>query len=228
MALVCSLARNNLRVFSANGRMVGLGECVSLIGNRRIMSQIENLDPIGQTVPDTHAASREFSPALITHILAPTDLSDESRKTLDYAVRLAEHFHAKLTLVHVWAPPYSQRRVPRALDPVAVQRNHERAEFILRRLQDTIRERHCDTESYFLSHEPCSRIVTVAKNAEVDLIVISTHDYDWLTRVVEGSDAERILRDATRPVWIVREREFIGHPSNNRQSQHTIILSYDY
>jgi nucleotide-binding universal stress UspA family protein len=173
------------------------------------MSQTENLDPIGQTVPDTHAASQNSSPGLITHILAPTDLSDESRKTLDYAVRLAERFHAKLTLVHVWAPPDSHRGVLGALDPVAIQRNQERAEFILRGLQDIVRERHCDTESYFLTGEPCSRIVTVAKNGEVDLIVISTHDYDWLTRVVEGSHAEKILRDATCPVWIVREKEFI-------------------
>jgi universal stress protein A len=178
--------------------------------NRRIMSQIENLGQIGQIVPHTLIASRDFAPALITHILAPTDLSDESRKTLDYGVQLAEHFHAKLTLVHVWTMPDSHRGVLGALDPVAIQRSHEREEFMLRSLQTIIRERHSDTESYFLTGDPCTQIVAVAKSAEVDLIVISTRDYDWLTRVVEGSDAEKILRDATCPVWIVREKKFIG------------------
>ena len=171
------------------------------------MSQTENLDPTGQIVPDSHIAPRDLSPALITHILAPTDLSDESRRTLDYAVRLSEHFHARLTLVHVWTTPGSHTGVLGALDPEAIVRSKDRAEFILRGLQDIIRERHSDTESYFLTGETCSQIVEVAKSSGVDLIVISTHDYDWLTRAVEGSDAEKILRDATCPVWIVREKE---------------------
>jgi nucleotide-binding universal stress UspA family protein len=169
------------------------------------MSQTEYLGQVGQMVPDTKIPSQDFSRALIAHILAPTDLGDESRKTLDYAVRLAEHFHARLTLVHVWTTPSSHAGVLGALDPEAIQRSKERAEFILRSLQDIIRERHSDTESYFLTGEPCSQIVAVAKSSVVDLIVISTHDYDWLTRMVEGSDAEKILRYATCPVWIVRD-----------------------
>jgi len=174
------------------------------------MSPAQRLGQIGQIVPDTNIPSQDFSRALITHVLAPTDLSDESRRTLDYAVRLAEHFHARLTLLHVWTTPTSHAGVLGALDPEAIQRSKERAEFMLRSLQDIIRERHSDTESYFLTGEPCSQIVAVAKSAAVDLIVISTHDYDWLTRVVEGSDAEKILRDATCPVWVVREKEFIA------------------
>jgi hypothetical protein len=39
----------------------------------------------------------------------------------------------------------------------------------------------------------------------VDLIVISTHDYRWLRRLVEGGDAEKIIHDAPCPVLIVRE-----------------------
>ena len=169
------------------------------------MSQTENLGQVGQIVPDTRIASQDSSPALITHILAPTDLSDESRRTLDYAVRLAQHFQARLTLVHVWTTPSSHTGVLGALEPEAIQRSKDRAEFILRSLQDIIRERHSATESYFLTGEPCSQIVAVAKSSEVDLIVISTHEYDWLTRMVEGSDAEKILRRTTCPVWIVRE-----------------------
>jgi universal stress protein A len=176
-----------------------------LSSNRKVMSQTEKLRQIGQAVPDTNISSQGSSCALITHVLAPTDLSDESRKTLDYAVRLAEHFHARLTLVHVWTTPTSHAGVLGALDPETIQRSKERAEFILRSLQDIIRERHSDTESCFLTGEPCSQIVAVAKSSAVDLIVISTQDYDWLTRMVEGSDAEKILRHATCPVWIVRD-----------------------
>jgi len=173
------------------------------------MPETENLDPVGQSVRQFNGESRDIGPVLVEHILAPTNLSDESRRTLDYAVRLAEHFHARLTLVHVWTTPSSHAGVLGALDPESIQRSKERGEFMLRSLQDTIRERHFDTESYFLTGDPCTQILAVAKSAQVDLIVISTHDHDWLTRVVEGSDAEKILRDATCPVWVVREKEFI-------------------
>jgi nucleotide-binding universal stress UspA family protein len=172
------------------------------------MSEAENSEPGGQSVPRLNGGSQEINPTLVEHILAPTDLSDESRRTLDYAVRLAERFRAKLTLVHVWTTPRSHTGVLGALDPEAIERSKDRAEFILRGWQDIIRERYFDTESYFLTGDPCTQILAAVESCQVDLIVISTHDYDWLTRAVEGSDAEKILRHAACPVWIVREKEF--------------------
>jgi universal stress protein A len=174
------------------------------------MSPTENLGPTGQIFPDAKIGSQDSSPGLITHILAPTDLSDESRKAVDYAVRLAQQFNARLTLLHVWRTPSSHNGVLGALDPDGIERSKDRAEFALRGLQDIIRERHFNTESYFLTGDPCTQILAVAESSQVDLIVVSTHDYDWLTRVVEGSDAEKILRDAACPVWVVREKECIG------------------
>jgi nucleotide-binding universal stress UspA family protein len=168
------------------------------------MSEKENLVPVRQPGSRLNGESLNHSRILVNHILAPTDLSDESRETLDYAVRLAEHFHAKLTLAHVWTTPRSHTGVLGAVDPEGVQRSKERAEFILRGLEDIIRERHLDTESYFLIGNPRRQIMAVAESSKVDLILISTHDYDWLTRVFEGSDSEQILRHASCPVWIVR------------------------
>jgi len=170
------------------------------------MSEIEKFALNGQSVPHLNGDSTDYNPILVERILAPTDLSDESRKTLDYAVRLAEHFHAQLILLHVWTTPRSHTGVLGALDPEAIQRSKDRAEFNLRSLQDIIRERHFDTESYFLIGDPCTQILAVAESSQIDLIVISTHDYDWLTR------AEQILRHAACPVWIVREKEFIAMP----------------
>ena len=42
---------------------------------------------------------------MIRHILAPTDLSSESRGAIKYAMHLAQRFQAKLTLLHVYEPP---------------------------------------------------------------------------------------------------------------------------
>jgi nucleotide-binding universal stress UspA family protein len=123
---------------------------------------------------------------------------------------LAELCNAKLTLLHVWSTPDSHTGVLGALDPEAIERSRDRAEFNLRRLAEMARERYPQIESYFLTGEPCSQIVAVAKSSSVDLIVISTHDYDWLRHLVEGSDAEKILRHAPCPVWIVHAKECSG------------------
>jgi Universal stress protein family len=38
-------------------------------------------------------------------ILAPTDLTMDSRKALDYAIAVAERFKARVTLLHVYVAP---------------------------------------------------------------------------------------------------------------------------
>jgi nucleotide-binding universal stress UspA family protein len=174
------------------------------------MSAAENLGQIEQIVSDTDPASQRLGPGLIRHILVPIDLSDESRVTLEYAAPLAKLCNARLTLLHVWTTPDSHTGVLGALDPEAIQRSRDRAEFNLRRLEEMARERYPNTESYFLTGEPCSQIVAFAESSSVDLIVVSTHDYDWLRHLIEGSDAEKILRHARCPVWIVHAKECGG------------------
>jgi hypothetical protein len=47
-------------------------------------------------------ALRQKFTTQVRHILALTDPSNESRKSIKYAMRLARHFRAKLTLLHVY------------------------------------------------------------------------------------------------------------------------------
>jgi nucleotide-binding universal stress UspA family protein len=119
-------------------------------------------------------------------------------------------FNAKLTIVHVWRAPDSRIGALRSMDPEGTRRSQDQAASMLRRLQDIVRERYSNTKSYFLTCKPCPQIVGAAQGSQVDLIVISTHDYDWLSHLLDGSDAEKILHQATCPVWIVREKESVG------------------
>jgi universal stress protein A len=58
---------------------------------------------------------------------------------------------------------------------------------------------------------PAEEIVAAAKDLKVDLIVISTHNYHWFSHLMDGSDAEQVLRHAACPILIVRkeERDFV-------------------
>jgi len=53
------------------------------------------------------------------------------------------------------------------------------------------------------SHE----IVEAAKELDVDLIVMATHGYTGWKHFCIGSTAERVVRTAPCPVFVVREKE---------------------
>lgn len=54
--------------------------------------------------------------------------------------------------------------------------------------------------------KPAERIVTLAQNLGVDLIVLSSHGRTGLARQVFGSVAEEVVRAATCPVTVVKAR----------------------
>jgi universal stress protein A len=140
----------------------------------------------------------------VAHILAPTDLSKESRKAVNYAMRLAQHFYAKLTLLHLYEMPGTFECAFGVPEPRHLQQDKDRAELNLLSLYDVIRAQHRNTDLLFRCGEPRADIPAMARILGVDLIVLSTHDSDWLRHFVEGSNAEKIMHQAPCPVLIVR------------------------
>jgi nucleotide-binding universal stress UspA family protein len=53
---------------------------------------------------------------------------------------------------------------------------------------------------------PSAMIVRTASEMEADLIVMSTHALTGLARAVLGSTADEVVRNARRPVLLVRQR----------------------
>jgi len=152
------------------------------------------------------ATGSDFGPAIrVKRILAPTDLSDESRKAVNYAVQLAELIGAQLTLVHFYdeswrcANPASVHGADLMLKEQRTFKNN------LYALRDEIRNRHRNCDSCFYVGNPGEGIPKVAKDLNVDLIVISTRNPQGSSRWIFGSDAERIVRHASCPVLIFRQ-----------------------
>ena len=170
------------------------------------MTTKKDVDEIEHSATNSRNGTQTYIKASrVNHILAPTDLSRESRKTVNYAMWLARCFHAKLTLLHVYQVPGTFECAFGLPEPEILQQNKDRAELNLLALHDVIRAQHPNTEPLFRCGEPRTEIPATARIRGVDLIVISTHDYKWLRRVAEGGDAEKIIRDAPCPVLILRE-----------------------
>jgi universal stress protein A len=52
-----------------------------------------------------------------------------------------------------------------------------------------------------------NQIVTAARSLQIDLIIIATHGYTGLDKMLLGSTAERVVRHAPCPVLTVRQRQ---------------------
>jgi universal stress protein A len=146
-------------------------------------------------------------PIRVKQILAPTDLSKDSRKGLRYATGLAKHFNAKLTVLHVIEGRYSlDYGLGGALPEDALQELQVAGQK-LNEIVEEIKKEHPAVEATEVIGNVCSHIVDLAKLLKSDLIVVSTHNYPWFKRLMTGSDAEKIARHAPCPILIVHQRE---------------------
>jgi universal stress protein A len=141
-------------------------------------------------------------------ILVPIDFSPPSKNAFKYAVRFAEEFGGEMTLLYVLEPESMTgfMAIPEATafvesDIVAAGKNLRSLIASVR--NGKIQRPHWKVRAGLPSHE----IVEVAKEMDVDLIVVATHGYTGWKHFCIGSTAERVVRAAPCPVLVVREKE---------------------
>jgi universal stress protein A len=155
---------------------------------------------------DAEAMSISLSKIKLRKILVPTDFSPCSRKALGYGLLFAKQFGAEILLLHV------VELVPAVAQDVLLESNlldlalHKGSKARLGRWQ---REAIIDASVKTMTRDglPWQRIVEAAREKKIDLIVAGTGGRSGLARALLGSTAERIVRHAPCPVFIVRERE---------------------
>lgn len=147
------------------------------------------------------------SPVHLHTILVPTDFSHESYRAIQYARSLAQVFHSKVTLLHVLVPVAAPDLVygPLVWDEGKAE---EAAGKQLERLKEKAHffsetEVHCLVKT----GHPFQVVSDTAQENNTDLIIISTHGYTGFKHLLLGSVAERVIRHATCPVLVVREKE---------------------
>jgi nucleotide-binding universal stress UspA family protein len=152
------------------------------------------------------AAVPTVPPMKLERILVPMDFSSASEQALDYAVTLAVKFEARITLIHVveiiagpMDPTYGY--VPLDDGPLVAASASRLEKIASEKIPAALLE-----STLGRSGTPYQQITDVAKELNMDLIVISTHGYTGLMHVLMGSTAERIVRHAPCPVLTVRSR----------------------
>lgn len=149
----------------------------------------------------------------ITHILHPTDFSEQSAAAFDLACALARDYSAELTLLHVWSPPMVYAPDGIAL-PVASEDMYQARVnlYAVKPRNPTLKVRHILAEG-----NPADQILHYALKERADLIVMGTHGSTGLTRLLMGSVAETVTRRAECPVLTLRKPVAANFESANAE-----------
>jgi len=144
----------------------------------------------------------------IRTILLPTDFSECGNFALSYAASLARTFNASIICLNVIEPivptvGYSGMTEPLPIADIAEQLE-DSAERELPKLAECDECSGLDIEEMVVHGEAAAEIVRVAREREVDLIVIASHGRTGLGRILFGSTAEAVVRHSPCPVLVVK------------------------
>ena len=136
-------------------------------------------------------------------ILVAHDFSSSSELALSYGLSIAQKHKADLHLIHV-LPEHEEDEPEIAWSPTALNSAYLHA---ARRLHDSVPEevyRKCRVAHVVRWGKPYREILAYAREQDADLICIGALGSDFGFEALFGSNADRVLRQATCPVLVAR------------------------
>lgn len=141
-------------------------------------------------------------------ILCPFDLSDHAEESIRYAIKLAD-LDTEIVLLNVIQLPY-------IIDPNGFTYYDLKVDELRKDFEKAMLEKEEALKSKFpnnkFSHtievgsNPADVVLNYQKSGNFDLIVIGSHGRKGLSRLLMGSVAESIMRDADCPVLIIKSK----------------------
>jgi nucleotide-binding universal stress UspA family protein len=145
-------------------------------------------------------------------ILVAADFSESSRDAFRVACSLARQDKTRVFVVHVM----EQRYVPES--PVyvgqqtvqfrAVPRDSSEHDSVKQRLREAyVPDQPLDVQYRMKEGDAAEQILRSSEKLRCDLVVMGTHGRTGLSRLLAGSIAEKVLRNARCPVLALRRQE---------------------
>ena len=137
----------------------------------------------------------------IKKVLVPVDFSENSKKVLEAAGYFSGMCQAELNAVFVVQSfdDYSGFFVPHM--PVA-KFEEEMVEAAENKMESFL-EKHKNVKAKVLVGDVAEEIIRHAEESGMDLIVMGTHGYKGLEKVMFGSVAEKVVRSSPCPVLTI-------------------------
>ena len=139
-------------------------------------------------------------------ILVPYDASSYANRAFDDALKIAEKFGSKITVLTVLGTKVENTGISlkRAIE---IQEEHEDAATkILKDLEVLAKEKGVEF-SFKVNYEPYpyKGIVNFSNSNSMDLIVIGTHGRSGIKKALLGSVASGVVEHANCPVLIIKK-----------------------
>lgn len=138
-------------------------------------------------------------------ILVPVDGSRLSERAIAAAEHLAGPGRRPIVLLHVVPPinPGRAARIDETSAYAALDRAYAKAWRYLERLQKRLKRRRRTVRTMVRSGQAADEILACARAEGVDVIAMSSHGRSGLQRVLLGSVAQAVVRNARLPVLLV-------------------------
>lgn len=131
----------------------------------------------------------------VKRILCPIDFSEDSMNELEYAILLAKQLEAQLYVAHI--SEFFNYKVPVLKRDKLIEKINEKiakvAESHEYKIENVIYE----------TGEPAQKIIEIAKNEKMDLLIMSTHQRKGFEKLFLGSITEKVLVCTDIPVIVL-------------------------
>ena len=155
----------------------------------------------------------------LTRILAPTDLSKYSGFAMEWAAYLAQCMKAELVLLHVLTDEEGKIieevigegavvQIPKGIRQNVVDDRQKKLKDQYEMVVPRDIKASLKVEQMTRIGVPFLEIVKVAKEKEVDLIVMGTHGRTGLAHVLIGSVAEKVVHHAHCGVLTIKHPQY--------------------
>jgi nucleotide-binding universal stress UspA family protein len=139
----------------------------------------------------------------ITRVLFPTDFSETATKALNRAVALTQDMDAELFVLHVVDDSLVTTHVQHEREIILKELRRHALDEMKKQLPAELLE-NFDTIGAVKRGDPGKEIAAYAETHGCDLIVMGSHGRTGVQRVLLGSVADKVVRQAKCPVFIER------------------------
>jgi len=151
-------------------------------------------------------------PKVFDEILRPVAFDRNSGEAIKFACELAEPNLSTLYLLHVVSVP--------TMETIVLEPNPILTEGIADRELEKFARQHLPSNFPYRivlrTGDPASLIVAVAEELPADLIIMPTHGHQGIVHMIVGSVAERVVREARRPVLTIRPGHHVSVTTTSR------------
>jgi nucleotide-binding universal stress UspA family protein len=145
-----------------------------------------------------------FNIDAITHVLLATNGSDEADRAAVWAKGIARFWEAKVTVLSAYDSPKAMRKRTSLLLPQIREELAREARELVAEVVADLRQAGIDADGVAYEGTPVDAILETAEQTGADLVVLGGGSPSGPRDYLVGSTAERVVRHAKVPVFVVR------------------------